>query len=109
MQRAANDPEHNRRGLPVLDVLVLGLMLVDAVLAVHDYANALHLDINPNNVLLKRQSSGKGVGKDVQNTSGSEGGESAPGKMSALLCDFGLMHKLASRVQVHGLSFAFSR
>lgn len=73
--------EHKLRGLPVMDVLVLGIALTDAVLAVHEFANSLHLDINPANVLL-RPPRGNGDGKQV-----------------AVLTEVGMMHKLAPRVQ----------
>jgi eukaryotic-like serine/threonine-protein kinase len=41
-------------GLPPVDTVVLGMMLVDAVAAVHRRARALHLDIKPDNILLSR-------------------------------------------------------
>jgi eukaryotic-like serine/threonine-protein kinase len=44
--------ETDRTGLPPIDVVVLGLMLVDAVAAVHRRARSVHLDIKPDNVLL---------------------------------------------------------
>lgn len=68
----------DKRGLPVLDVIVLGITLVDAVRAVHDFAGALHLDIKPDNVLLRNTKNGKQV---------------------AVLADYGLMHKLPGRIK----------
>ena len=75
--------ELQQRGLPVMDVLVLGIALTDATLAVHEFAHSLHLDIKPDNVLLRpsRKSS------------------SSPSLQVPVLTDFGLMHKLPSRVQ----------
>ena len=73
--------KHKHRGLPVLDVVVLGITLADAVLAVHEFAHSLHLDIKPENVLLRPIR----VGTDDMQV--------------AVLTDFGLMHKLAPRVQ----------
>ena len=66
-----------------MDVLVLGIALTDATLAVHEFAHSLHLDIKPDNVLLRpsRKSS------------------SSPSLQVPVLTDFGLMHKLPSRVQ----------
>lgn len=78
-----------------MDVIVLGIMLVDATLAVHDYAHALHLDIKPDNVLLKKRATSKARGAVEV-----EGAACEISEMSALLTDFGLMHKLSSRVQV---------
>ena len=72
--------ELQQRGLPVMDVLVLGIALTDATLAVHE---SLHLDIKPDNVLLRPPRKGNG-------------GE---GLHVPVLTDFGLMHKLPSRVQ----------
>ena len=75
--------ELQQRGLPVMDVLVLGIALTDATLAVHEFAHSLHLDIKPDNVLLRPPRKGNG-------------GE---GLHVPVLTDFGLMHKLPSRVQ----------
>ena len=75
--------ELRQRGLPVMDVLVLGIALTDATLAVHEFAHSLHLDIKPDNVLLRPPRKGNG-------------GE---GLHVPVLTDFGLMHKLPSRVQ----------
>ena len=68
--------ELQQRGLPVMDVLVLGIALTDATLAVHEFAHSLHLDIKPDNVLLRpsRKSS------------------SSPSLQVPVLTDFGLMH-----------------
>ena len=77
--------KHKQRGLPVVDVVVLGICLADATLAVHEFAHSLHLDIKPENVLLR--------------TATSQGEEDTQGKQIPVITDFGLMHKLAPRVQ----------
>ena len=77
--------ETKRRGLPLMDVLVLGIALTDAALSVHEFAHALHLDIKPENVLLR---------PSRQDKTNPENTQQVP-----VLTDFGLMHKLASRVQ----------
>lgn len=41
-----------RPGLPIADVVAIGLVLCEALRAVHNCAGALHLDIKPENVLL---------------------------------------------------------
>lgn len=78
-----------------MDVIVLGIMLVDATLAVHDFAHALHLDIKPDNVLLMKHATRKAKTEAALADEATRMSE-----MSALLTDFGLMHKLSSRVQV---------
>lgn len=50
VQQASATPQH--RGLPPLDMVVLGICLCEGTLAVHEFAQALHLDIKPDNVLL---------------------------------------------------------
>ena len=67
------------------DVVVLGICLADATLAVHEFAHSLHLDIKPDNVLL--------------GTVTNKGEESTQGKQIPVITDFGFMHKLASLIQ----------
>lgn len=66
-----------------MDVLVLGITLADACIAVHEFARSLHLDIKPDNILMRS----------------SNENHISEGKLIGVLTDFGLMHKLPSRVQ----------
>ena len=77
--------EHKQRGLPVVDVVVLGICLADATLALHEFAHSLHLDIKPDNVLLRA------VKRNDD--------DSTQGKQILVLTDLGLMDKLAPCVQ----------
>lgn len=41
--------------LPAHDVVMLAFMLLDALTTIHEYAQALHLHMQPSNVLLERK------------------------------------------------------
>lgn len=77
--------QRKQRGLPVGDVVVLGICLADAALAVHEFAHSLHLDIKPGNVLLRPVKA--------------KNGDNTEAHQIPVLTDFGLMHKLPPRVQ----------
>ena len=78
---------YKQKGLPVMDVLTLGITLTDATHAAHAVAHSRRLDIQPNNVLLRSP------GTDTEAASGT-----VPPKV-AVLADVGLLHKLPPRVQ----------
>lgn len=69
------------KGLPTIDVLAIGIMLMDAVATVHNVARSLHLDIKPQNVL---------VAPSSRTSSGS--------LHSIMLTDFGLARRMSTRM-----------
>ena len=70
------------RGLPSIDVVTLGMMLLDALTTIHEYAKSLHMDVKPDNVLIAALAPGQD--------------ESAP--RSIRLADFGLAMRLPTRI-----------
>jgi eukaryotic-like serine/threonine-protein kinase len=74
--------ERNLPGLPPVDTVALGMMLVDAITAVHRRACSAHLDIKPDNVLLAAP----------------KAGAAADALRSVRLSDFGLSKRLPSCV-----------
>eukprot|EP00892_Ulva_mutabilis_P009460 jgi/Ulvmu1/6887/UM031_0093.1 len=54
----ASQSPYRTPGLPLMDVITLGLMMCSALAAVHDVARCLHLDVKPANVLVRLPAAG---------------------------------------------------
>lgn len=96
--------ERQKPGLPVIDVVLIGLMLCSALSAVHNNGRSLHLDVKPNNVLVvksARKSSGSAAAAGPDYTGAATDrypevdGEAA---YTVRLCDFQLAHIMNTSV-----------
>lgn len=90
---AETHARHKIPGLPLLDVVALGVMLCSALDAVHRSARCLHLDVTPGNVLLTR--SKRHAVPAVP--AGAAPHHSA--LRSVRLCDFGLAKRLPTSLR----------
>lgn len=83
---------HKIPGLPIVDVVALGIMLCCALDAVHRSARCLHLDVTPGNVLLTRpkRHAARAVGMAAQDS---------PTLRTVRLSDFGLAKRLPTSLR----------